>query len=129
MSAKITAFMRQIEEGKIESNRAKIFVAIQRWSSISTKTLIDNYGLHPTVTSVLSSLESDGLIRKSGEIEIDGRVFSQWVAHSSVDGIMAHKREIEEKKKAQWIKRAQNAGWIDNQVAFFLTNYLANGKQ
>ena len=64
MSAKIMAFMRQINEGKVETNRAKIFVAIQRWNCVSTKTLIDNFGLHPTVTSVLSSLESDGLIAK-----------------------------------------------------------------
>jgi len=120
--------MRQINEGKVETNRAKIFVAIQKWNCVSTKTLIDNFGLHPTVTSVLSSLESDGLIRKCGEIEIGGRVFSQWAAHSNIDGIMAHKRDIEEKKKAQWIKRAQNAGWIDNQVAYFLTKHVLDGK-
>jgi len=90
MSAKIMAFMRQINEGKVETNRAKIFVAIQ--------------------------------------IEIGGRVFSQWAAHSNIDGIMAHKRDIEEKKKAQWIKRAQNAGWIDNQIAYFLTKHVLDGK-
>ena len=128
MSAKIMAFMRQINEGKVETNRAKIFVAIQKWNCVSTKTLIDNFGLHPTVTSVLSSLESDGFIRKCGEIEIGGRVFSQWAAHSNIDGIMAHKRDIEEKKKAQWIKRAQNAGWIDNQIAYFLTKHVLDGK-
>lgn len=128
MSAKIMAFMRQINEGKVETNRAKIFVAIQKWNCVSTKTLIDNFGLHPTVTSVLSSLESDGLIRKCGEIEIAGRVFSQWTAHSNIDGILIYKKEMEEKKKAQWIKRAHDAGWIDNQIAYFLKKHVLNGQ-
>lgn len=124
MSARVKTFLKQLETGHIYTMKAKIYVAIQRWNSISTKTLIDQFGTHQSVASSLSQLESDGLIRKSGEIEIDGRVFSQWVAHSSVDGIMAHKREIEEKKKAQWIKRAQRLGWIDDQVAYFLDNHI-----
>lgn len=129
MSAKHITFMRQINEGKIETMRHKLFVSIQKWNSISTKTLIDMHGIHQTVTSVLSSLEADGLIRKSGQIEIDGRVFSQWVAHSNADAIALAAKEIEHKKKQQWIKRATNAGWIDDQVAHFLTNYMFNGRQ
>jgi EAL domain-containing protein (putative c-di-GMP-specific phosphodiesterase class I) len=104
--------------------KAKIYVAIQRWNSISTKTLIDQFGTHQSVTSSLSQLESDGLIRKSGEIDINGRVFSQWVAITNIDAIEAHKEAIEAQKKEQWIKRAQRMGWIDDQVAYFLTNHI-----
>jgi hypothetical protein len=35
---------------------------------------------------------------------------------------------MEEKKKAQWIKRAHDAGWIDNQIAYFLKKHVLNGQ-
>lgn len=124
MSAKVKTFLKQLETGHIYTMKAKIYVAIQRWNSISTKTLIEQFGTHQSVTSSLSQLESDGLIRKSGEIDINGRVFSQWVAITNIDAIEAHKEVIESQKKEQWIKRAQRLGWIDDQVAYFLTNHI-----
>ena len=124
MSARVRTFLKQLETGHIYTMKAKIYVAIQRWNSISTKTLIDNFGTHQSVTSSLSQLESDGLIRKSGEIEIDNRIFSQWVAITNIDAIKAHKEAIETQKKKQWIKRAQRLGWIDDQVAYFLNNHI-----
>ena len=124
MSAKIQTFLKQLETGKIDTIRAKVYNEIKQCQSISTKTLRDRLGSHQSVTSSLSQLESDGLIRKSGEIEIDNRIFSQWVAITNIDAINAHKEAIETQKKKQWIKRAQRLGWIDDQVAYFLNNHI-----
>ena len=76
------------------------------------------------MTACLSLLESDGLLRKSGTIEIDGRVFSQWVAHRDPDAIALLQHLVEQQKRQLWIKRAQRNGWIDDQVASFLAGLI-----
>jgi hypothetical protein len=124
MSAKIQTFLKQLETGHIDTMRAKIYNEIKQCQSISTKTLRERFGSHQSVTSSLSSLESDGLIRKCGKIEIDDAVYSQWVAHTNFEAIMIFQSEMQLKKKLQWIKRAQKMGWIDNQVAYFLKNHI-----
>lgn len=126
MSAKIKTFLKQIESGKIDSMKMKLYDVIKQSNSISTKTLRERFGAHQSVTSALSLLESDGLIRKSGEIEFNGINFSQWVALTDINLILSMKKEVEQKKKKQWIKRAQRMGWIDDQVAYFLTNHIFN---
>jgi hypothetical protein len=124
MSAKIITFLNQIESGRIDQMRFKLYCEIKQYNSISTKTLRDRFGSHQSVTATLSSLESDGLIRKSGIIAIDNSVFSQWVAHTDIDSILWHQKEMQRKKKIDWIKRASKNKWIDDQVASFLQNYL-----
>jgi hypothetical protein len=124
MSAKIQTFLKQLETGKIDTIRAKVYNEIKQCQSISTKTLRDRLGSHQSVTSSLSSLESDGLIRKSGQITMDGNIYSQWVALTDIDGIESHAKHIDMEKRLQWAERALKCGWIDNQVFAFLINYL-----
>lgn len=121
---KILTFIRQSNEGFIGTMRHEIYWRIRNANSISTRSLIDLCGTHQSVTSSLSSLESDGLIRKSGQIEIDGNIYSQWVALSDIDGIQEHAKYIDMQKRLQWAERAYKCGWIDSQVFAFLIKYL-----
>jgi len=121
---KILAFLRGIDEGHIANMRADIYWKIKHSPSISTRSLILQCGTHQSVTSSLSMLESDGLIRKSGQIELDGNIYSQWVALSDIDGIAEHAKHIDMQKRLNWAERALKNGWIDNQVFAFLINYL-----
>lgn len=123
-TASIRTFLKQIEDGKIIHLRHVVYNKIKQCPSISTKSLIDQFGAHQSVTAVLSHLESDGLLRKSGTIVIDGRIFSQWVAHTDPDAIDFCRELIDQQKRSKWIKRAQNNGWIDDQVASFLTGLI-----
>lgn len=123
-NASIRTFLKQIEDGKIDKLKHRLFNKITECPSISTKTLIDQFGAHQSVTACLSLLESDGLLRKSGTIEIDGRVFSQWVAHRDPDAIALLQHLVEQQKRQLWIKRAQRNGWIDDQVASFLAGLI-----
>jgi DNA-binding transcriptional ArsR family regulator len=126
MSAKIYAFLKQIESGQLQTMRAKVYHRIRLNQSISTYSLRMYLGAHQSVTSALSSLENDGLIRKSGEVLLGKHMYSQWVAHTNVDGIIAHAEHVNQRKKHLWVKRAFESGWIDNQVATFLQKYLKN---
>jgi len=121
---KILTFLRGIDEGHIANMRAEIYWKIKNAPSISTRSLILECGSHQSVTSSLSSLESDGLIRKSGQITMDNNIYSQWVALSDIDGIESHAKHIDMQKRLQWSERALKCGWIDNQVFAFLINYL-----
>jgi hypothetical protein len=123
-NASVRTFLKQIEDGKIDKLKHQLYVKIHSCPSISTKTLVDKYGAHQSVTSALSNLESLGVIRKSGTIEMHGRVFSQWVAHSDPDAIALLQHLVEQQKRHLWIKRAQRNGWIDDQVATFLAGLI-----
>jgi hypothetical protein len=121
---KILTFLRAIDEGHIANMRAEVYWKIKNAPSISTRSLILACGSHQSVTSSLSALESDGLIRKSGQIQMDKQVYSQWVALTDIDGIESHAKEVDLQKRIQWAERALKCGWIDNQVFAFLISYL-----
>lgn len=121
---KILTFLRGIEEGHIANMRAEVYWKIKHAPSISTRSLILACGSHQSVTASLSALESEGLIRKSGQIQMDKQIYSQWVALTDIDGIQAHAKEVDLQKRLQWAERALKCGWIDNQVFSFLIKYL-----
>jgi hypothetical protein len=121
---KILTFLRAIDEGHIANMRAEVYWKIKNAPSISTRSLILACGSHQSVTSSLSALESDGLIRKSGQIQMDKQLYSQWVALTDIDGIESHAKEVDLQKRIQWAERALKCGWIDNQVFAFLISYL-----
>lgn len=121
---KILTFLRAIDEGHIANMRAEVYWKIKNAPSISTRSLILACGSHQSVTGSLSALESDGLIRKSGQIQMDKQIYSQWVALTDIEGIESHAKHIDMQKRIQWAERALKCGWIDNQVFAFLIKYL-----
>jgi len=123
MKAKVKTWLRNVENGNIRNFTEKILNEIkcntinsdrrEDWleqlkKGISTYELRESLGIsHQTLTSVLSNLTDEGLIKSVGETEVNGSFYSIYMF---IEDIEYRKRLItlrEREKFSQWLKNAK----------------------
>lgn len=78
MKPKVKTWLKQIESGMIATNTTKILHFIMRHDGCNIYQMRENLNIsHQTLTAIISVLMDEGLVRASGEIEIDGSHYSK----------------------------------------------------
>jgi phage pi2 protein 07 len=81
MKAKTKTLLRNIENGHIKSSLSKVLFAIksQKINHWSTYGLRERLQIsHQTLTSALSNLCDEGLIKESGQVTYGENTYSKW---------------------------------------------------
>lgn len=124
MKAKVKTWIRNVENGMIKSTTERVLLEIKnvgksntdlftyQTTGIDTETLRNRLGMaHQTLTSRLSELQDNGLIKVIGEKQGDDSVYSvyTYVSDSIERETLAEARKKE--KFAQWMDRGLNEFW------------------
>lgn len=110
MKAKTKTWLAQIESGKLESNIVVVLNHIKNKSQMGIASDVYNMRndlkmAHQSLTGILSIIADEGLITETGQIKVDGSVYTKWsfIDNETSRKILAHNRKIE--KYEQWVKR------------------------
>ena len=124
MKAKVKTWIMNVESGMIKSTTERVLLEIKnveksntdlftyQTTGIDTETLRNRFGIaHQTLTSRLSELQDNGLIKVIGEKQGNESVYSvyAYVSDSSEREMLADERKKE--KFTQWMDRGLNEFW------------------
>ena len=113
MKAKVKSWLRNIESGKLSNFTEAVLKAVKDNTSeqqgISTYELREKMGLaHQTLTSRLSELNDEGLIKVTGQVEIKNRTYSVYTYISNSEEIPLIVLLRRQEKYIQWLKKAES---------------------
>ena len=78
MKAKVKTWLNQIESGMIASNTTRILNYIMHHSGHTIWDMRSNLNIsHQTLTGIISNLMDEGLVKASGDVEVDNSHYSR----------------------------------------------------
>jgi hypothetical protein len=117
MKAKVKNWLKQLNNGIVIENTTKVIYQIhtQTLNGIGYTTVYDLRNdlniAHQTLTSILSMIQDEGIIKCIGEVEINKCHYSKLVYSDKIERenlILIRRKE----KLSQWIKRGKKE-WLD----------------
>lgn len=112
-TAKIEAFKDQIDSGKMQTNKIKIYNLIKQEPSTIAK-LREVTGMpHQTLTGALSSLEDMGWIYRTDEVKVKNRTYTLYAAETNIERAKRNALIVESQKFLDWMHRGEKNGWFD----------------
>jgi len=78
MKPKVKTWLNQIESGMISTNTTRILNYIMHHSGHTIWDMRSNLNIsHQTLTAIISNLMDEGLVKSSGEVEVDSSHYSK----------------------------------------------------
>lgn len=124
MKAKVKTWIRNVESGMIKSTTERVLLEIKnigksntdlftyQTTGIDTETLRNHLGMaHQTLTSRLSELQDNGLIKVIGEKHGDESVYSVYAYVSDPEERITLAEVRKKEKFTQWMDRGLNEFW------------------
>ena len=119
MKAKVKTWLENVANGKISNYTEEVLKCVARNETISMKDLREWLAIsHQTLTSCLSNLHDEGLIKVVGQEKKDNRYYSIY-AYISNESEREHTitlRRVE--KYIQWLKKAETYKDLMSDTAF-----------
>jgi hypothetical protein len=110
--SKIEAFKNQLNSGKMQTNKIKIYNLIKEQpSTISRLRDITNMP-HQTLTGALSGLEELGWVYILDDVEVNNRSYSLYAAETNLEKAKENALIVEKHKFLQWMYRGEKNGWF-----------------
>jgi len=109
MKAKVKTWLLNVANGTIRNHTEKTLECICGYERISTLELRNYLGTaHQTLTSCLTVLNDEGLIKVVGQIKVDNSYYSVYSFVSDLEerDYIVTRRRIE--KYIQWLKKAES---------------------
>lgn len=111
MKAKVKSWLQNIESGKMRSFTEAVLKVVKDNTSdrdgISTYELRERLGMaHQTLTSRLSELNDEGLIKVVGQVEVNDTTYSVYAYISNSEDRTLTITSRRKEKYVQWLKKA-----------------------
>ena len=119
MKARVRTWLANVQNGNITNHTEKTLLKVARTGSISTRELREELTIsHQTLTSCLTTLNDEGLIKVIGQEKVDSSYYSiySYVSDLQEREHVAYLRKVE--KYIQWLKKAEQYKDMMSDTAF-----------